>query len=236
LLLPLGALALSAWGGSSAATALVLARTIGATFAALAGAAVVGLTLGLFAGGLSRTADLVLARGLELASALPQPFLAAACFLLGGVPGALALGCLRGFEIAQVLRDRIHELRASDSNEPRSFGRAPLAPYVRHILPAALAPFTTMFMLSIPWLFTLEAASARLGGMTARTLGSLASTTTPTLLGLTLFTLALFLLARELTPHEYVGESPAAPVALALNRRIGASSYPPPPPRDDSEP
>jgi hypothetical protein len=228
LALPLLGLLTSWSAGPALASALSLARTLGAVLAALTGAAGVGFTLGLFAGGLSRTAHLVLARALEVIAALPQPFLAAACFLFGSLPGAFALGCLRGFEIAQVLSSRIHEQRASDLLEPRSFSRAPLAPFVRQILPAALAPFTTLFMLSVPWLFTLEAASARLGSATLGTLASVGSSSLPALGGMTLFSLSLFLLARELTPHEYVGETPGAPVALALNRRTGISSFPPP--------
>ncbi|HEY3493905.1 MAG TPA: hypothetical protein VGK73_04435, partial [Polyangiaceae bacterium] len=211
--------------GGAVATAV---RTFGAVLAASLGATLVGAVLGLLAGGLSRTADQVLTRGVELSTALPQPFLAAACFLLGGLTGAFALGCVRGIELAWVLRNRIHEQRESDDSEPASLGRAPLAPYVRRLLPAAVAPFTTTFVLSVPWFFTLEAATARLGATTTGTLASAAVFSIPALLGTSALCLALFVLTREFTPRDPIGETPGAPV-LALNRRTGVPSVPPPP-------
>jgi hypothetical protein len=107
--------------------------------------------------------------------------------------------------------------------EPDSLRNAPLAPYVRRLLPAALAPFMTMLALSVPWLFALEAASASLGERTAGTFASSAIASTPALLAVSAISLGLIVLSRELTPREHVG----TPV-LALNRRIGTSSFPPP--------
>lgn len=216
-LLPLAALG-APFGPNSLA---LVARTLGAVLAALLGTLLVGSVLGLLAGGLSRTADQLLARGVELSVALPQPFLAAACFLLGGLPGAFALGCVRGVELSWVLRNRIHEQREADDDAPASLGRAPLAPYVRRLLPAAIAPFTTTFVLSVPWFFTLEAAAARLGTASANTLASAAAFDDRALLAICALCLALFVLTREFTPRDPIGETPGAPV-LSLSRRAGS--------------
>jgi peptide/nickel transport system permease protein len=222
---PLALLATSL--GISGESVGLLARTLGVALAGLGGAAALGLILGLLAGGLSRSADALLARSVELTAVLPQPFLAATCFLLGSLPGALALGALRGVEIAHVIRNRLREQRAASEREPVSFGRAPIAPYVRHFLPAALAPFATTLVLSVPWIFALDAACASIGGTSGGTLASAAGGSVPALFGVALLGLGLAVLARELTPHEHVGETPGARVVLALKRRSSRSSFPP---------
>jgi ABC-type dipeptide/oligopeptide/nickel transport system permease subunit len=222
------ALLATSLGAPSGESVGLLTRTLGVALAGLGGATALGLTLGLLAGGLSRSADALLARCVELAAVLPQPFLAATCFLLGSLPGALALGALRGVEIAHVIRNRLREQRGSGDREPASFGRAPIAPYVRRFLPAALAPFATTLVLSVPWIFALDAACASIGATSGGTLASVAVSSLPSLAGVALLGLGLAVLARELTPHEYVGETPGARVVLALKRRTGRSSFPPP--------
>jgi hypothetical protein len=158
--------------------------------------------------------------------------------LLGSIPGALALGAVRGVEIAYVLRNRLREQHVRDEREPPSLGRAPIAPYIRRFLPAALAPFATTLVLSVPWLFALDAACASIGGTSGGTLATAAAGSLPALAGVALLGLGLAVLARELTPHEHVGETPGARVVLALKRRAGSSMPPPDPdaPLPDSFP
>jgi hypothetical protein len=214
-------------------TAAGFARQLGGTLvtlgAALGAAVAVTLIVGLLAGGISRSFDTGLTRVLELVCALPQPLFACWAFSLGGITGAALLGSLRGVEVAHILRSRLAEQRASDELEAPSTERAPLAPYLRRLLPLALAPAATALALTVPWLSTLEAATARLG---AATPGTLATTLAhgrgfglAAVLVLMLLGLALLSLVHELTPRE--SEDAYAGVVLPLKRRLRSDAPPP---------
>jgi peptide/nickel transport system permease protein len=229
-------------GAGAAAT---FARQLGGTLvtlgAALGAAVAVTLLVGLLAGGISRSFDTGLTRVLELVCALPQPLFSCWAFSLGGATGAAVLGSLRGVEIAHVLRSRLAEQRASDELDRPSTDRAPLAPYLRRLLPLAVAPAATALALTVPWLASLEAATARLGGPTPGTLATTLSRGSAAgvaaVLVLLLLGLALLSLVHELTPRESE-EAHGSTVVLPLKRRLNSDAPPPPEPatpRDDSE-
>jgi ABC-type dipeptide/oligopeptide/nickel transport system permease subunit len=213
------------------------ARQLGGTLvtlgAALGAAVAVTLLVGLLAGGISRSFDTGLTRVLELVCALPQPLFSCWAFSLGTVTGAAVLGSLRGVEIAHVLRSRLAEQRASDELDRPSTERAPLAPYLRRLLPLALAPAATALALTVPWLASLEAATARLGAATPGTLGSTLARGSAAggaaVLVLVLLGLALLLLVHELTPRES-DDANASAVVLPLKRRLNSDAPPPPDP------
>jgi peptide/nickel transport system permease protein len=216
--------------GTTATFSHQLGGTLVTLGAALGAAIAVTLLVGLLAGGISRSFDTGLTRVLELVCALPQPLFACWAFSLGGATGALVLGSLRGVEIAHVLRSRLAEQRASDELDRPNTDRAPLAPYLRRLLPLALAPAATALALTVPWLASLEAATARLGGPTPGTLattlsrGSTAGVAAA--LVLVLLGLALLSLVHELTPRESE-DAHASAVVLPLKRRLNSDAPPP---------
>jgi len=204
--------------------------TLAATAAATATAGVVALVLGLLAGGISRSADVFLSRSLEITYALPQPLVACSAFTFGAIPGAALLGVLRGIEVGQVLRVHLAEQRAAQDVAPPSLGRAPLSPYLRRVLPAAIGPAATTLALTGSWLATLDGAGARLGAPSSSSLATLMmganGLALPALLLLTLLSTALCLLVRDVSPVETSVETPGGPVVLALKRRIDSTRPP----------
>ncbi len=212
----------------------VLARAAGVSLVTLGiatvTAAVVALSLGVLAGGISRAADLLLSRLVEVSSALPQPLVACALFTFGTLSGALLLGGLRGVEVGQLLRLRLRERRAVEDLEPPGLGHAPLAPYLKRVLPLAVGPAGVSLALTGAWFAALEGAGARLGARATPSLSALA--TSPGALGLTalallsLFTAALCMLARDVSPREQDEATPASPLVLPLRRRIDSTRPP----------
>jgi hypothetical protein len=215
------------------------ARTLLVTLVTTGAAALVGIVLGLLAGGVSRGADLLLARLGELSLALPQPLIAGAAFVLTGPLAPALLGGLRGVEIALILRARLAEQRAHEDIEPPSLGRAPLSPYFRRVLPAAIAPVASAVVLSGAWLAALEGACAALGVVHTKSLGTLAASTGAVglaALALTIaFVGALCWLVQDVTPHARPTAVSGPAVVLALKRRID-SVRPPSGPGDGSGP
>jgi hypothetical protein len=222
----------------------VLARAAGVSLvtlgAATLAAAVVALFLGVLAGGISRGADALLSRLVEVSSALPQPLVACALFTFGTLSGALLLGGLRGVEVAHLLRLRLLERRAVEALEPPSLGHAPLAPYLKRVLPLAVAPAATSLALTGAWFAALEGAGARLGAPVTPSLSALA--TSPGALGLgalvlvSTLTAALCLLVRDVSPREHDELPPGSPLVLPLRRRIDSARPPPAAPGDDGTP
>ena len=204
--------------------------TLATTAAATATAGVVALVLGLLAGGISRSADVFLSRSLEITYALPQPLVACSAFTFGAVPGAALLGVLRGIEVGHVLRVHLSEQRVAQDVAPPSHGRAPLSPYLRRVLPAAIGPAATSLALTGSWVAALDGAGARLGAPTSGSLATLAMGSSgfalPALLLLTLLSAALCLLVRDVSPRESSLETLGGPVVLALQRRIDSPRPP----------
>lgn len=219
----------------------VLARAAGVTLVTLGvatlTAAVVALFLGVLAGGISRAADVLLSRLLEVSSALPQPLVACAMLTFGTLTGAVLLGGLRGIEVGHLLRLRLVERRTLEDLEPPSLGHAPLAPYLKRVLPLALGPAGISLALTGSWFAALEGAGARLGAPTTPSLSALA--TSPGALGLaalvlvSLFTAALCALARDVSPRELDEGTAGSAWALPLRRRIDSTRPPAPAPGSD---
>ncbi|HEX5101615.1 MAG TPA: hypothetical protein VFV94_19020 [Polyangiaceae bacterium] len=205
-----------------------LARAAGHTLVVALGAtalaAAVTIMLGVLAGGISRTADTLLSRTSELYLALPQPLIAGSALVLGGAFGPALLGALRGIEVAVALRARLADQRAFEDFEPPSLGRSPLSPYLKRVLPTAVAPIATLLALTGAWVATFEGAFAALGAPLAPSLGVLSGF--GGVLGLAALVLlaalvsALCWLVRDIAPRAEHLETPGAPVVLPLKRRI----------------
>jgi hypothetical protein len=227
--LALGAL-LRPPGGPSGTLVYAAAMTLVTTGIATTAAALVALFFGVLAGGISRAADIALSRLLDLTCALPQPLVACAAFTFGSFIGAALLGGLRGIEIGHALRLHLTERSADEQLEPPELGRAPLSPYLRRVLPAAVAPAATSLALTSAWFATLEGAGAELGAPTTASLSPLS--VMPGGLGLgafalvTLLTAALCMLARDISPREQSEETPGSPLVLPLRRRIDSTRPP----------
>lgn len=205
-----------------------LGATVWTTSLALAAAALVGLTWGALAGGLSRTAAGALARLHEIVAALPQPLATAFALSFGGVRGALLLGVLRGLDVAGMLGGKLNERRLDEGMEPPSGGGTPLAPYLRRLFPHAVRPTAIGVALTVPWVLGLEAAAAALlpsGRPSLATLGALGGPSATAALALaTLLGLAPLLLASLLTPTELNDETPGPTVALALRPKLPSAT------------
>jgi len=205
-----------------------LARAAGHTLIVVLGAtaiaAVVAIVLGVLAGGISRTADTFLSRTSELYLALPEPLVAGAALLLGGPFGPALLGALRGIEVAVALRSRLAHQRAFEDFEPPSLGRSPLQPYLKRVLPTAIAPVATLLALTGAWVAAFEGAFAALGAPLAPSLGVLSAqggiTGLTALVLLAVFLSALCWLVRDIAPRAEHLETPGAPMVLPLKRRI----------------
>jgi peptide/nickel transport system permease protein len=208
-----------------------LGATLGTTLVALSATALVGLTLGILAGGISRTASGLLARLQEIVFALPQPLAAAFALTFGGVRGALLLGLLRGLEVAAVLGRRLTERRLDETMESPS-GGTPLAPYLRRLFPHAVRATAVALALSVPWVLGMEGASEALHATGRPSLAVLGAhdgaSATSALLLCALIGGAPLLFARWLTPSESSDEATGPAVVLALRRRAGSSAPPPP--------
>jgi hypothetical protein len=227
--LTIGAFTLAAvLGGSLPSAAASLALGAGVTLLTAAAATLVAAgvasVFGVLAGGISRTASVLLSRAIEITCGLPQPLIACAAFTFGSVTGAALLGAMRGIEVGHRLRLRLVEQREAHHIAPPSLGRAPFSPYLKRVLPAAVGPTAISLALSASWLATLEGAGAVLGAPTSASLSALAMG--PGLggvlaLGLvTLLTSSLAFFARDVSPRQSHDETPGAPVVLALKRRI----------------
>lgn len=205
-----------------------LARAAGHTLVFVlvctATAAAVGIVLGVLAGGISRTADTFLSRTSELYLALPEPLVAAAALLLGGHFGPALLGALRGIEVAVALRARLADQRAFEDFDPPSLGRSPLSPYLKRVLPTAIAPVATLLALTGAWVAAFQGSSAALGAPLAPSLGVLAVeggfSGLAALVLLAAFVSALCWLVRDVAPRAEHLDTPGAPMVLPLKRRI----------------
>ena len=205
-----------------------LARAAGHTLVVALGAsavaAAVAIVLGVLAGGISRTADTFLSRTSELYLALPEPLVAGAALVLGGAFGPALLGALRGVEVAVALRTRLADQRAFEDFEPPSLGRSPLSPYLKRVLPTAIAPIATLLALTGAWVAAFEGAFAALGAPLAPSLGVLSGfggvVGLAALVLLAAFVSALCWLVRDIAPRAEHLETPGAPVVLPLKRRI----------------
>jgi hypothetical protein len=199
-------------------------RTLVVTLTATATAAVVALVLGVLAGGISRTAETFLARTGELYLALPQPLVAGSAFVLGGALGPALVGALRGIEVALVLKARITDQRAWGDFEPPSLGRSPLSPYLRRVLPHAIAPVSTLLALTGAWVAALEGSFQALRATLAPSLGTLSVAAggvgVIAWLVVAVLVSALCWLVRDLAPRTEAYETPGPPVVLPLKRRI----------------
>jgi len=200
------------------------AHTLVVALGATAIAAGVAIVLGVLAGGISRTADTLLSRTSELYLALPEPLIAGAALVLGGPFGPALLGALRGVEVAVALRTRLADQRAFEDFEPPSLGRSPLSPYLKRVLPTAVAPVATLLALTAAWAAAFEGASTALGSTLAPSLGVLSvaggAAGLAALVLLATFVSALCWLVRDLAPRAEHLETPGAPVVLPLKRRI----------------
>ncbi len=231
--------ALSAWLPSSAgALAQAAFRTLFVTLTATGTATLVAIVLGVLAGGISRSAETLLARTGELYLALPQPLVAGSALVLGGALGPALVGVLRGVEVAIVLRARIADQRAIDDFEPPSLGRSPLSPYLKRVLPHTIAPVATLLALTGAWVAALEGSFQTLRATLAPTLGSLSVTGggigVVAWLGVAVLVSALAWLVRDLTPRSESHETPGPPMVLPLKRRIDSTR--PGPPEPDATP
>jgi hypothetical protein len=205
-----------------------LGATLWLTLVALAATAVVGLILGVLAGGISQTAGGALGRLQEIVAALPQPLTAAFALTFGGFRGALLLGLLRGLDVASVLGGRLNERRLDEAMEPPSAGGAPLAPYLARLLPHAVRATAVMLALSIPWVLGMVGAATVLHRSEGPSLASLVAegggAATPALFLAALVGLAPLLLSVWLTPSTSSGETPHATVVLALRRKLSSTT------------
>lgn len=202
-----------------------LGATLVSTALALGAATVMGLVLGLLAGGISRTAGGALARLQEIVAALPQPITAAFALSFGGVRGALLLGLLRGLEVASVLGGRLTERRLDEGMEPPSGGGTPLAPYLKRLFPHAVRATAVALALSVPWVLGMEGAAWALYPTARPSLAALAGAgATSALLLACALGVAPLLLAMFLAPSEASGETPGAPVVLALRRKLRSAT------------
>jgi peptide/nickel transport system permease protein len=197
-----------------------LGATLWLTLVALTAAALVGLVLGVLAGGISQTAAGTLGRLQEIVAGLPQPLTAAFALTFGGLWGALLLGLLRGLDVAALLGGRLNERRLDEAMEQPSGGGTPLAPYLERLLPHAARATAVALALSVPWVLGMAGAAAVLHRAEGPSLAALVAegggVATTALLLAALLGLAPLLLASWLTPSEWSGDVPSATVALAL--------------------
>ncbi len=203
-----------------------LGTTVLGLGAATGVAVVVGGALGLLAGGVSRTAHGLLVRARELLGALPEPLVACAALSFGGPLGAIGLGLLRAFDVAEVLSQRLNEQRVEEALEPPSGGGAPLSPYLRRVLPHAARATAVSVALSIPWLSSVWIAGAAIADPLRPGAWSLAA---PALCSsqfswaaFTLLGAAALVLASELSPRSGAVEADSTVVVLALKRRVSS--------------
>jgi len=210
-----------------------LRGTILSAFVIIGVAGSLGISFGILAGGLSRTASAVLARGREIAGAMPQPFVTCAALTFGGLVGAALIAVVRAAEVAHSLSRRLNERRLEEGLSAPSVGGTPLAPYLRRLLPDSIRATAVTLALSVPWAFGLEAAARALHRAPAASLLALGAA--PAGEGTLGVAVLLFLgalgasvlgLAVELSPREAFGETPSSNVVLALKRRAGSASSP----------
>jgi hypothetical protein len=212
---------------------LPTSSTIATGFVALAVAGTVGVVWGVLAGGLSRTADVALARSREVIGAMPQPLVTCAALTLGPITGAASIALLRSVEVADTLSRKLNERRMTERLEAPSRGGTPLAPYLTRVFPYATRATAVTLALSVPWILGLEAAARALyavplpslvavsaQGATVDTIG------TAVLLFVAALGASVLLFAIELTPREVAVETPTANVVFALKRRVGSASSP----------
>jgi len=214
-------------------SARALRGTIFGAFVTIGVAGSLGVAVGVLAGGLSRTASAVLARGREIAGAMPQPLVTCVALTFGGLIGAALIAVLRAAEVAQSLSRRLTERRLEEGLSAPSVGGTPLAPYLRRLLPDAVRATAVTLALSVPWALGLEAAARALHGATAPSLLALGAGPpggetlgVTVLLFLGLLGASVLALALELSTREAFGETPSSNVVLALKRRAGGASSP----------
>jgi len=199
-------------------------RTLFVTLTATATAAIVALVLGVLAGGISRSAGTFLARTGELYLALPQPLVAGSALVLGGALGPALVGALRGIEVALVLKSRVADHRALADFDPPSLGRSPLSPYLRRVLPHAIAPVATLLALTGAWVAALEGSFQTVGAALPSSLGTLSVMSGGAgllaWLGVAALVSGLCWLVRDVAPRTESFETPEPPVVLPLKRRI----------------
>jgi len=168
-------LATSALGASSAFGPVLGHLADGARFLLVHGAiamgvaGVLGIALGALSARTTRAIDGALARAVEVSAALPAAVWAAAlaAALGGGVRFAIALGALRAFDVAWVVRTELLRLASTEAPlDEGAFGHSPLAPYLRQRR-AALRTGLTAAALTPAWVMALGTA-ALLTGLSGR--------------------------------------------------------------------
>jgi hypothetical protein len=230
----------SHWAAPGALTGL--GATMVSAFVVLGVVGVVGVALGVLAGGLSRTVAGLVARSREALAALPQPFIASAALTFGGAFAAGLLALLRSVDVADALSRRLTERRLHEGMDPPSAGGTPLMPYLRRVARHAVRVTAVTVALSVPWVLSLEAAARALQPSPTTSLVTLASdpsapfaAETLALLFLGALGCSLLVLALEMSPRELSAETPGSTVVLALKRRA-RSSRPPARPEEERSP
>lgn len=208
------------WLGALRASLVDLALT-------LVVAGLLGGGLGFLAGTGLRLAETLLGRGVEFAGALPSVLFAASALAIGAhfTSVALALGVLRGLEVAAALANELVISRELARLEAQSHVGLPLAVYYRSAFPRSLGPALTTLALTPTWLAAIDAALVLLevAPLSHRlSLGALAARgelwPLALVLGLSAALYAIFReLARRIDPE---GDSAQDALALPLQRRI----------------
>jgi len=126
---------------------------------------VLGIALGALSARTTRAIDGALARAVEVSASLPSVVWAAAlaATLDGGLRLAVALGALRAFDVAWVVRTELVRLASADTPlDEGAFGHSPLAPYLRQRR-AALRTGLAAAALTPAWMMALGAAACVMG-------------------------------------------------------------------------
>jgi ABC-type dipeptide/oligopeptide/nickel transport system permease subunit len=194
-------------------------------------ASLIGVSLGFLAGSGIRLAETVLGRAVEVTAALPTALLAAAGLAWGShfTSVALALGLVRGLEVAAVLAHELSVSREAARLEAQSHVGLPLSVYYRSAFPRALGPALTTLALTPAWLAGVDVTLVllRAGPLANRlSLGALAGRGELWPIGLILLlTVALYGAGRWAARRFDPDGAPATEaVALPLRRRVSATA------------
>jgi ABC-type dipeptide/oligopeptide/nickel transport system permease subunit len=194
-------------------------------------ASIIGVSLGFLAGSGIRLAETALGRAVEVTAAVPTALLAAAGLAWGShfTSVAVALGLVRGLEVAAALAHELSVSREAARLEAQSHVGLPLAVYYRSAFPRSLGPALTTLALTPAWLAGVDVTLVllRAGPLANRlSLGALAGRGELWPLGLILLlTVALYgagrWAARRFDPY---GAKASEAVALPLRRRVAAAA------------
>jgi hypothetical protein len=196
----------------------------------LGAALALGVPLGFIAGSGVRLVDRILGRAVEIAAMLPAVLFAAALLQTTGrfYAASLALGALKGVEVAWLLRSRLARERERQSLAAQSQGRLPFSVYYRRALPRALGPALASAALTPVWLSGLDVAAVALAAVpfsrrvslgTAAIQGSLLACLTVAALTLGLYALAWHFTARFRATDAGDDEDEGEALPLAVRRR-----------------